>query len=367
MNKLLWWDPQVGEKEQKLVSEVLRSNFLNDGNFTTKFEEETKKILGCKYSIAVTSGTMAMFLSLKALGIGVGDEVIVPDMTFIATANAVEMTGAKPVLVDVDQTLTIDIEAIKKAINKKTRAIIPVHVSGRGADMLKIKKIAKEHNLFVIEDAAEAFMSKYKGKFLGTYGETGCFSFSPPKIITTGQGGMVVTDNKLLYRRLRMLKDQGRPQRGTGGNDIHETIGYNFKLTNLQAAVGVGQLSYLKKRMNRLRRNNFLYRKYLEQVKEIKVFDVNLDDGELPLWTDVLVDQRDELVKYLENKKIFCRCFWFPIHTQKPYKLLDDNFPNSVRLSSRALWLPSAYTLNDNDVKYICAQIKRFFSYGKRN
>jgi len=306
---------------------------------------------------------VAMYLSLKAVGIGPGDEVIVPDMTFIATANAVQMCGAKPILVDVEKsTLSISLDGIKKAINKQTKAIIPVHVSGRAADIEGIVKIARQNKLFVIEDAAEAFMSKHKGKFLGTFGHLGCLSFSPPKIITMGQGGIILTNNDKIYLTLRKLKDQGRPKRGTGGDDIHEAVGYNFKLTNLQSAVGLGQLTYLKKRMERMSRINYLYRENLKNIKGIEVFNVDLKTGELPLWTDVLVEKRDKLDEFLRNKNIECRRFWFPIHTQKPYKLTDALFPNSSELSPHALWLPSAFTMSDQDVIYVCRIIKEFFS-----
>lgn len=363
MKKIPWWEPRIGQKERTLVEKVLKSNFLNDGEVTTAFEKRVASLVGSKYAIAVTSGTVAMYLSLKALGVGYGDEVIVPDMTFIATANAVEMCGAKAILVDINPaTLTISTEAIKNAVTEKTKAVIPVHVSGRAACLNAILKIAREFNLFVVEDAAEAFMSKYKGKFLGTYGITGCFSFSPPKIITTGQGGMVVTNDKKIYRVLRELKDQGRPKRGTGGNDIHHSIGFNFKFTNLQAAVGLGQLTQLKKRMKRMRRINELYHKYLDGVKGITIFDVDTKNGELPLWTDALVEERDALDKFLKEKEVHCRRFWFPIHTQKPYKLSDKNFSNSTKLSPKALWLPSAFTMIDEDVKYVATLIKGFLN-----
>lgn len=363
MKKLPWWEPRIGQKERILVEKVLKSNFLNDGKFTTLFENKVANLVGSKYAIAVTSATIAMYLSLKALKVGYGDEVVVPDMTFIATANAVEMCGAKAILVDINPaTLTISTETIKNAITKKTKAIIPVHVSGRAADMDAILKIAREFNLSVVEDAAEAFMSKYKGRFLGTYGDTGCFSFSPPKIITTGQGGIIVTNNTKIYQSLKELKDQGRPNRGTGGDDIHHSIGFNFKFTNLQAAVGLGQLSYLRKRMQRMRRINSLYRRYLKDVKGIKVFDVNLKQGELPLWTDVLVEERNALDKFLKERDVYCRRFWFPIHTQKPYRLVDKNFSNSTELSPKALWLPSAFTMTDEDVKYVATLIKGFLN-----
>lgn len=361
MKKIPWWEPKVGAKELEIVTKVLKSNFLNEGDYTTRFEEEVVRLLGCKYALAVTSGTIGMFLSLKALGIGYGDEVIVSDMTFIATANAVSMCGATPILVDVDQdTLNMDPRSFEKAITKKTKAVIPTHVSGRGAEMEGVLTVARKNNIYVIEDAAEAFMSKYNGKFLGTFGITGCFSFSPPKIITTGQGGTIVTNDKKIYWILRELKDQGRPNRGTGGADVHHSVGFNFKFTNLQAAVGLGQLTQLKKRMKRMKKINEIYRDYLHGATGITVFDADTKNGELPLWTDVLVEKRDQLEIFLRSRGIYCRKFWFPIHTQQPYLLSNRNFPVSIKLSPQALWLPSAFTMSDADVKYVARAIKKF-------
>ena len=359
--KIRWCKPEIGEIEHKLVKQVLDNHFPNESKLTESFEEEICKLIGCKHALAVTNGTSAMFLSLKALGIGPEDEVIVPDFTFIATANAVEMTGAKPILVDIDpKTLTLNPNTFEKAITEKTKAVIPVHVSGRAADMDKIMSIAERNDIHVIEDAAEAFMSKYKEKCLGTFGKTGCFSFSPPKIITTGQGGAIITNDDELYIRLRELKDQGRPKRGTGGDDIHASIGYNFKFTDLQAAVGLGQLAYIKQRMEKTKRIYELYSEGLQNTKGITVFNFNVKEGELPLWTDAIVEKRDELDKYVLSNGIECRRFWFPIHTQKPYRLADDNFPNSTSLSKKALWLPSSYTLSDEDITEVCSHIRNF-------
>lgn len=359
-----WWTPQLGAEEKKLIIKVLENNFPNEGEFATLFEQKICKLLGCKYAVAVTSGTAAMFLSLKALDIGYGDEVILPDMTFIATANAVDMCGAKPVLVDIDpETMNIDPDAVSRAITEKTRAIIPVHVTGRAADMEAIMEIAEGHNLEVVEDAAEAFMSKHKRKYLGRFGKTGCFSFSPNKIITTGQGGMIVTDDDELHIRLRELKDQGRPTRGTGGDDIHRSIGYNFKFTDLQAAIGLGQLTYLESRMARMKRTYQIYAENLNDLEGISLFNFNAD--ELPQWTDAIIERRDELDKYLRANGIECRRYWHPIHTQAPYKLPNDNFPNSTRLSPKAMWLPSAFTLSDNDIETVCNHIKNFLEKNK--
>lgn len=361
MHKIPWWTPKVEKEDYKFIKKALDANFVNEGPFVAELEKKIANLVGAEYAIATTSGTVAIFLALKALGIGHGDEVIVPDMTFIATANAVSLCGAKPVLVDINPAnLTISIDAVKEAITLKTKAIVPVHVTGRGADMPAILDIAKKHNLYVIEDAAEALTSKQNGKFLGTFGDAGCFSFSANKTISTGQGGMIVTNNKNLYLKLKPLKDQGRPVRGTGGDDPHDTIGYNFRMTDLQAGMGLGQFIHLKERTTRMKRNYELYAKNLKNVAEISVFPSK--KGETPQWTDILAEKRDELADYLKNQNIDCRRYWHPIHRQLAYKLADKNFPNSTRLSPKALWLPSAFTMTDKEALAVCVKIKEFFS-----
>ncbi|MCG6533770.1 MAG: DegT/DnrJ/EryC1/StrS family aminotransferase, partial [Syntrophales bacterium LBB04] len=273
MRKIPWWQPEVGPKEGGLLLEVLASNYLNEGVITASFEKEIAARMHVPYAVAVTSGTTALYLSLMALGIGHGDEVIVPDVTFIATANAVTMTGAKAILVDVcSETLTMDPLSFEKAITAKTKAAIPVHVSGRGGTIFEILGIARKKGIHIVEDAAEALLSKCKGRYLGTLGVTGCFSFSPNKTITTGQGGIIVTGDIAIHNRLRELKDQGRPVRGTGGDDIHASIGFNFKLTNLQAAVGLGQLNYLDSRLERQRRTYEIYRNELQCLQGVRIF-----------------------------------------------------------------------------------------------
>jgi perosamine synthetase len=363
MKKISWWEPEIGRKEYKLIQSVLKSNFPNEGKLTTEFENKIQDLLKVKYAVAVTSGTAAIFLSLKALGIGHGDEVIVPDLTFIATANAVVMSGATPILVDVDnESLTIDTVLLRKAITPRTKAIIPVHVSGRASNMKQLKKIARENKLFIVEDAAEAFTSKYNGRFLGTIGDAGCFSFSPAKTITTGQGGVIVTNNTKLALKLRELKDQGRPIRGTGGDDIHYSIGFNFKFTDLQAALGIGQLDYLNARISRIKKTYKLYKKLLNDVKQIRILDFKINENEVPQWVDAICEKRNALDKYLSENNIHCRRLWHPIHRQKPYKLADTMFPNSSSISPNALWLPSSFNMTDNDVVTVCRYIEKFYT-----
>ncbi len=358
-----FWTPQVGKTEYSLIAQVLDSNYLNDGEVTTEFEQKLARLLGCRYVVGVTSGTAGLFLALAGLGIGPGDDVIVPDVTFIATANAVVLTGAKPVLVDVDPaTMNIDSDSFARAITDRTKAVVPVHISGRAVDIATIAQIADTHGIYIVEDAAEAFMSKYNGRCLGTFGKAGVFSFSPNKTITTGQGGAILTDDDKLHVYLRELKDQGRPVRGTGGAEVHKKIGYNFKLTNLQSAIGLGQLSLLENRLKRMKEIHRLYLKNLEGVKGLTLFKFDVENEESPQWTDAIAEDRDALYEYLLERGIRCRKFWYPLHTQEPYRQSSKDFPVSSKLSMKAIWLPSAFTLTDSDIKCVCDYIRKFYS-----
>lgn len=357
-----WWQPEIGAEERDALLRVVDSNYLNEGEVTARFEREAAAMFGARHGIATTSGTSAIFLALAGLGVGRGDDVLVPDVTFIATANAVTLTGARPILVDVDpSTLAIDTEAAVRAMTPSTKAVVPVHVSGRAAPIERLLAFARERGLFVVEDAAEALWSKHQGRCLGTFGVAGCFSFSPNKTITTGQGGLVVTDDDGLAVRLRELKDQGRPVRGTGGNDLHNVIGYNFKLTNMQAAVGLAQLRRLETRSAHLRNVYRWYRAGLGDVSQIRLLSFDVDAGESPQWIDAVALHRDALVAHLQARDMHCRPFWFPIHTQRPYLQPDAAFPVSTRLMPDALWLPSALQLSEQDVRQVCEEIRRFY------
>jgi len=357
-----WWQPELGTEERDRVLAVLASNYINDGDVTTEFERRMAALLGARHAVAATSGTAALFLSLAAIGVGRGDEVVVPDVTFIATANAVTLAGATPVFADVDPaTLTLAPEAFAAAITPRTRAVVPVHVSGRAAAIDRILAIASERSIAVVEDAAEALASRHRGRCLGTFGRTGCFSFSPNKTITTGQGGLVVTDDEALAVRLRELKDQGRPVRGTGGNDIHASVGFNFKLTNVQAAIGLAQLDRLEARVRRLADLYRGYRSALAGIDGIALLPFDVDRGETPQWVDALADDRDRLVAHLERNDIHCRPFWFPIHTQQPYRAADDGFPVATSAVPKALWLPSALSTTADDVATVAQRIRGFY------
>ena len=357
-----WWQPELAGTELGQLQRVLASNYLNDGPVTREFEQEIARMVGARHAVAVTSGTAAIFLGLAACGVGPGDEVLVPDLTFIATANAVRLTGATVVLVDIDRaTLTMDPAAAARAITPRTKAIVPVHVTGRAGTFDAIRALAKSKGLVVVEDAAEALMSRHQdGRMLGTLGRAGAFSFSPAKTFTTGQGGMVVTDDDAIHTRLRELKDQGRAQTGTGGDDVHPVMGYNFKYTSLQAAIGLAQLPLVTQRIARQVAIQKLYHRELGGLDGITVLP--FADGEVPQWTDVLIEDRDRVASVLLEQGMHTRNFWFPLHTQEPYKQADSKFPNATWASPRALWLPSAFTLTDDDVLSVCGALKRALS-----
>jgi perosamine synthetase len=349
VKRLDWWTPALGEREKAALAAVVDSGFPNDGEVTTELERRIAARCGVPYAVATTSGTTALFLALAALGVGPGDEVLVPDVTFIASASAVTLTGARPVLVDVDPaTLCMDPRAAAAALTPRTRAIMPVHVSGRAADLPALRALG----LPIVEDAAEALGSRRFGAPLGAHGALGCFSFSPNKTITTGQGGMVVTRDAALHQRLRELKDQGRPARGTGGDDVHVSVGYNFKLTNLQAAVGLAQLDELDAR---LAHQVWLARAYRERLAghpRLSLLPFELEAGEVPQWIDALVDGRDALHDLLREQGIHTRRFWHPLHTQAPYAA--SGFPVATAAAARALWLPSALSLDEADLDRVC-------------
>ena len=362
MNKNIpWWHPQLGDQEKVMLAKVIDRQFPNHSIYTVEFEKKVAEIAEMPYAVAVTSCTAGLALSLKAAGVGHGDEVIIPDITFIATAHAVSLTGAIPIFVDVKlDTLTIDPIAVEKAITPRTKAIIPVHLSGRSADMVSLLAISNKHNIPIIEDAAEAFGSRYE-KPIGSLGFLGCFSFTATKLVTTGQGGVIVTRDEDTYYKLRALRDHGRPNRGTGAADIHDSIGYNFKFTDLQAAVGIAQLETLQGRLEKQKNLYLHYKRRLENLPNVKLLPFDIEKGERPLWVDAIADHRDQLLGFLSSHNIETRKFWYPIHHQKPYWQEDTNYPVTSEVTQKAFWLPSAISLTEDDVSFVCDKIEEFY------
>ena len=362
MERINQMEPLIGDEEKKAMVEYLDSGgWLTEFKKTREFERVLADFVGCKHACAVNNGTVSLVIALMALGIGREAEVIVPDYTMIASAMAVSLVGASPVLVDIDPTnLCIDLDAAEKAVTTRTRAIVYVGVNGRCHEMEKVVGICQKSNLSLIEDAAQCLGSTYHGKHLGTFGEIGSLSFSPHKIVTTGQGGMLLTDNEELFKKISMVKDFGRPEAGI---DYHEIIGLNSKFTDLQAVIGTEQLRTIGWRIKRKKEMYKLYQTLLSNIEPIVFIETNLADC-APWFMDILIEKaelRDELASYLGDRGIGTRPFYPAIHTQPPYSHITGDFRVSEDVSRRGLWLPSSLSLSDEDIERVCIEIDGFF------
>ncbi len=355
-------EPWLGEEEKKAMVAYLDSGgWLTEFKKTREFEQLIADYVGRRHAAVVNNGTISLMIALMALGIGHGDEVIVPDFTMIASANAVVLVGSKPVLVDIHSSnLCLDLEKAAAAITPRTKAVMYVSLNGRTHDMNEVAALARRHNLYLVEDAAQSLGSRFQGKHLGTFGEIGSFSFSFPKIITTGQGGALVTDSEELFRKISLIKDFGRPRSGV---DYHEVMGFNSKFTDLQAVIGIEQMKKLDWRVRRKKEIYQLYRQLLPKIEPVSMIDTDLEDCS-PWFIDILVDGegvRDKLAAFLNERGIGTRPFYPAIHTQPPYAHVKGDFNNSWHISQRGLWLPSASFLTDRDIERVCLEIKRFF------
>ena len=333
-------EPDIGKEELENVVEAVRSGWISGkGGFVEEFEERFAKYCGVRYGVATNSGTTALHLALAALGVGPGDEVIVPDLTFAATINAVIYTGAKPVLVDVHPDYwCMDPDEVEKVITRRTKAIIPVHLYGHPCDMDPIMELAEKYGLFVVEDAAEAHGAEYKGKKVGSFGHVSCFSFYGNKIITTGEGGMCVTDDEELAERMRLLRGHGMREEKRYWHDV---VGYSYYMTNLQAAIGVAQLKKIDRFIERKRHIARLYAEELSTINGITLHP-EMPWAKCVYWLySILIDRmrvgvgRDYLMKQLEREGIETRPFFYSLHDMPPYKnFTRGSYPVSTVLSA---------------------------------
>lgn len=356
--KIPIYQPSIGGNEKKYVSDCIDSTWISSkGKYINLFETEFAKYIGCEYATSVANGTVALHLALVALGIGPGDEVIVPTLTYIASVNAIAYTGATPVFVDsFKETWQLDTDDVKKKITTKTKAIMAVHLYGHPCDMDELTKITRENGLFLIEDCAEAIGSKYKDKHVGTFGDIATYSFFGNKTITTGEGGMVVTNNETLYDRAVHYKGQGLAKHRQYWHDV---IGYNYRMTNICAAIGMAQLEQIDAFVKRKREIAALYNKFFQNSGY--EFHHESKDVFHSYWMcSILVEkaaQRDVLRQHLANHGIETRPLFYPVHTMPMYAIKYQNHPVAENLGWRGINLPSYPSLSNDDVKLIVSKI----------
>lgn len=360
-------EPYLTGNELKYVADCIKTNWISSqGKYIGEFEQGFARYCGSKYGVATTSGTTALHLALAALNIGRGDEVIVPSFTMIAPVFAILYTGARPVLVDCEpETWNMDVAQIERKITRNTKAILPVHIYGHPCDMDPLLEIAEKHDLYVIEDAAEAHGAEYKGRKVGGIGDMGCFSFYANKIITTGEGGMIVTGRAELAERARRLKDQAySPEK----RFLHTDLGFNYRMTNIQAALGLAQLERIEELVERRRTNARLYRELLKGVEGIGhppqrewaksvywMYGILIDDG--------FGMSRDELQVKLKESGIDTRAFFIPMHQQPAFLSLGlfakESYPVSEDISRRGMYLPSGSGLKREEIEQVCTALRR--------
>ena len=354
-------EPWFGNEEADAVAAYMRSGgWVTEFKKTQEFENAIAAYTGAKHCIVTNNGTISLTLAALAVGIKAGDDVIVPNYTMIATPNAVLMFGANPVMVDVEpSTLCLDIEKVKISLTRRTSAIVLVAANGRypSAGIEAFESLALEKGLIFIEDSAQGLGSRYPdGRHVGTAGLVGSFSFSMPKIISTGQGGCLITDDDHVANRLRHLKDFGRSR---GGNDIHDTIGWNFKFTDVQAVIGIEQMKKLAWRVQRKKDIWRAYARGLQGMDHIQLFPHDLKHT-TPWFIDCLCRDREILQRYLRERGVGTRIMYPPINQQIAYQRSGVH-PVSEEVGRRGLWLPSASQLSDDQVARICGEIRHFY------
>lgn len=363
--KVKWWNINLGKEELKSVLNVFSNKSFSLGPITKKCEIEIAKFLKIKNIILVNSGSQGMLLSLLALNIKPNDEVIIPNVAWISLLNAIKIIGAKPILVDVEENRPLmDPKKILKKITKKTRAIVPVHMNGRKANMIEIKKIAKKKKLWLLEDAAQAYGVKYGKKYLGSIGDLSVFSMSMTKTVTSGQGGFIATNNNFLAKKIRLMRNQG----AVNVNKIYKwaNFGFNFKITDLQSAIAIIQIKKFKKNSVRLIKN---YKYFSEKLKDYKDYitpaNINLSKKEIPVYNEFICKSRHKLQKFLAKKSIDCREFYPNLNKVKYIKLKKENFNNSEVYEKKSLYLPSGPDLPRSQLDYVIRNIKLFYEKRK--
>ncbi len=364
-------EPLLGGNEEKYVSDCIKTGWISSsGKYVSEFEQKFAQYCDCSYGVAVCNGTVALHLALTALGIQKGDEVIIPTFTMAASAFSVCYTGAKPVFADADKdTWNIDTTKIEEKITSKTKAIMPVHIFGNPCNMKEITRIAKENDLYIVEDSAEAHGALYNGKKTGSFSDISAFSFFANKNITTGEGGMVVTNNEQLYDKARYYKNMCFPIDAPRIYE-HANIGYNYRMSNIHAAIGLAQVECADKYRDMRIKNHNLYKKYLADVEGI-TFQKDEDNSLNVCWMNAILIEpkkyghtKEELIAHLKENGIDTRLLFCGMHRQKFLKDfgcdMSGNYPVCDNLTQNGFYLPSASSLKEEQIEYICKIITEF-------
>ncbi len=356
--------PKFSGAEKIYVNEALESTWISSrGPFIERFEAAVAEMAGTRHAIACNNGTTSLHLALAAMGVGPGDEVIMPALTYIATANCVRYCGATPVLVDNDpRTFNVDPAAIEQAVTPRTKGVMVVHLYGQSADMAPILEAADRLGLWVLEDAAEAHGARYRGRPVGGLGRCGSFSFFGNKIVTTGEGGAVTTDDDDLAARMRLLRSQGMD---ADRRYWHPVVGYNYRMTNVTAAIGVAQMERLPEALEKRRAIAAAYDERLAGLAGLIEQPFVADDCEHAFWMytvmlgDAVKATRDEVMGMMEADGIETRPIFYPINQMPPYFDPDLKAPNAVRCASRGMNLPTHELLSEADIDRVCETLKR--------
>lgn len=360
--------PDITEKERKVVLGVLKTPYLALGPKLKEFEDKLAKYVGRKYAIAVNSGTSGLHLAIKAIGIKKGDKVITSPFSFISSANCILYEQAKPVFVDIDPNiLNIDPKKIEKAITRKTKAMVIVDIFGCPADWSPILKIAKKYNLKIIEDSCEAIGAEYNGKKCGTFGDISVFAFYPNKQTTTGEGGVIVTDNKKLADLCRSMMNQGREVKNDRWLE-HVQLGYNYRMSDINAALGIVQLSRIKEILKKRTKVAQMYNEKLKNIPEIQIpyiapwAKISWFVYVVQLSKKYTRKDRDQILKKLQKAGIQCSNYFQCIHLQPFYKQFGykrGNFPIAESISDRTIALPFYNNLKEKQILYIVKTLKK--------
>ena len=366
--KIPVFDFQLGDKEKNLVNKCLQTSVIGQGPYVKEFEEKFSNFVSCKYGITTTSGTTALHLACKTLGVKEGDQVLVSSSTNMACAFSVDYCNAIPIPVDIEkETWQMDVKKIEKKINEKTKAIMVVHLFGHPVDMDEVLKISKKYNLKIIEDCAEAHGVEYKGKKVGSIGDVGAFSFYANKTFTCGEGGMLVTNSKELAEKARSLKNLSY---GKINRFLHEDIGFNYRLPNINAAIGLGQFSQKDKIFFEKNRIYKRYKKNLANINGINIPIIKDWVTKYIMWVfNLYLDNRfpitrDELAAKLSEKNIETRNAFVPINKQSilinKYNLFGENeCPNANYIMDNGIYLPSGNTITNEEIDFVCDIIRK--------